>query len=138
MKTSRDVIRDLLPLYVAGEASADTRRLVAEAMAADPMLAAEADALRRADPTAVPGPPPVADRDREALRRIRSAVRTRSLLMGLAIFLSLLPFSFFWVDGELRLFALRDAPGIAIPALIAGIGCWVGYAAIGRRLARGI
>jgi anti-sigma factor RsiW len=137
MTPSRDVIRDLLPLYAAGEASADSARLVEAALAADPALAAEADAFRRADPSAGKAVPPAPDRDRAALSRIRSAVRLRSVLMGFAIFLTLLPFSFFYVDGQVKLFALRDAPGTAIPALLAGVGCWIAYAVVGRRLARG-
>jgi len=137
MMPSRDVVRDLLPLYAAGEASADTVRLVEQAMAADPVLAAEADAFRRADPGAVPGVSPSQDRDRAALARIRSVVRLRSLLMGFAIFLTLMPFSFLYGEGQLKLFALRDAPGMAIPALVGGGVCWVAYAMLGRRLARG-
>lgn len=39
MKISRDVIIDLLPLYLAGEASEDTRQLVEQFLADDPALA---------------------------------------------------------------------------------------------------
>lgn len=38
MKVSRDVIIDLLPLYLAGEASEDSRRLVEHFLAEDPAL----------------------------------------------------------------------------------------------------
>ena len=40
MEISEDVVRDLLPLYVAGEVSSDTQRLVQEYLAQDPTLAA--------------------------------------------------------------------------------------------------
>lgn len=39
MNVTRDVVVDLLPLYSAGEASADTRRLVEEFLQSDPELA---------------------------------------------------------------------------------------------------
>ena len=39
MKVTRDVILDLLPLYLAGEASADTRILVEKYLETDPKLA---------------------------------------------------------------------------------------------------
>ena len=45
MNLSSEVIRDLLPAYVAGEASADTCALVEESLAAHPELKAEAEAL---------------------------------------------------------------------------------------------
>ncbi len=91
MMPSRDVVRDLLPLYVA----------------AAPVLAAEVEALRNSDSTATPVPARAADGDRVAQARIREAVRTRSVLLG-----------------------------IAIPALVAGVGCWVGWFLLGRRISR--
>jgi anti-sigma factor RsiW len=136
MKPSRDVIRDLLPLYVAGEASPATVKLVDEALAGDPGLAAEEAVLRRGDPTAVPGPARPADSDRIALQRIREAVRERSLLLALAIFLTLAPFSFLYAGGQVKFFVLRDAPGMGMAALVAAAGCWVGWFLLGRRIGR--
>lgn len=43
MKVSREVIQDLLPLYLAGEVSEDTRILVEEYLETDPDLAAIID-----------------------------------------------------------------------------------------------
>ena len=54
MEPTRDVIKDLLPLYLAGEASADSRALVAEHLDRDPELAALARQWR----SQLPGPPP--------------------------------------------------------------------------------
>jgi anti-sigma factor RsiW len=39
MEITRDVILDLLPLYIAGEVSADSRHLVEKYLQADPELA---------------------------------------------------------------------------------------------------
>ena len=49
MEITRDVILDLLPLYVADEASQDTRALVEKYLAADPELAAIADRFRNVE-----------------------------------------------------------------------------------------
>ena len=54
MNLSRDVKRDLLTLVEAGEASADTRALVARWLAEDPELAREAAAARATVATLLP------------------------------------------------------------------------------------
>jgi len=46
MNVSRNVIHDLVPLYLADEASADTRALIEEFLAADPELAGEVARLQ--------------------------------------------------------------------------------------------
>jgi anti-sigma factor RsiW len=50
-KLTRDVISDLWPLYVTGEASPDTRRLVEEFLASDPTF--EKDAARGGERSAL-------------------------------------------------------------------------------------
>jgi anti-sigma factor RsiW len=54
MEATRDVILDLMPLYLAGEASADTQSLVNEYLERDPDLAQLARQWR----ARLPGPPP--------------------------------------------------------------------------------
>ena len=54
MKVTQNVIHDLLPAYLAGEASADTVALVEEFLRLDPELARTAEALRS---TPLPEPP---------------------------------------------------------------------------------
>ena len=49
MEISRNVILDLLPLYIADEASPETRALVEEYLDTDPELAKIADRLSRAE-----------------------------------------------------------------------------------------
>ena len=41
MNITRDVINDLLPVYLAGDASADTRALLEDYLRRDPALAAD-------------------------------------------------------------------------------------------------
>ncbi|MBN1269623.1 MAG: hypothetical protein JXB04_08550 [Kiritimatiellae bacterium] len=57
MKVTRDVVLDLLPLYLADEASADTQALVREYLETDPELAEIAKksaAMKLSDPTPAP------------------------------------------------------------------------------------
>src|SRR5262245_38765619 len=76
MNITRDIITDLWPLYVAGEASTDTRGLVEEFLRQDPEFfrllqdSREVDLLK----TAVPSLPP--DQEVQALNR------TKRLLHG--------------------------------------------------------
>lgn len=57
MDISRNVILDLLPLYIAGEASPETRALVGEYLESDPELARIAEKLSGAElPNEVPIP----------------------------------------------------------------------------------
>jgi len=51
MNITRNVILDLLPLYVAGEVSADTRALVEEYLETDPDLARVAEETAAMDKT---------------------------------------------------------------------------------------
>jgi hypothetical protein len=54
MNVTRDVVLDLLPLYLAGEASEDTQNLVQAYLEQDPDLAKLAGQWRKQ----LPGPPP--------------------------------------------------------------------------------
>ena len=56
MEVTRNVILDLLPLYLAGEASEDTRRLIEERMKTDPDLS---ELVMKAEMGELPGDIPV-------------------------------------------------------------------------------
>ena len=62
MNVTREVVVDLLPLYVSGEASPATRALVEAWLRDDPELAREAQALAAA-PVPVGGPAPFPDHE---------------------------------------------------------------------------
>jgi hypothetical protein len=85
MNVTRDVISDLWPLYQSGEASPDTKRLVAEYLANDPELATSL--ARDASPIpaglAVRSHPEAA---RVLLSRAKTLLRRRTLFLSLALF----------------------------------------------------
>jgi hypothetical protein len=134
MNVTAEVVKDLLPLYVAGEASADTRALVEEFLRTDAQLAALADALR--DQESRPAPPPAAPpgAERAALETTRSLLRRRSWLLGFALMLTALPLSFAFDSGGMRFLLLRDAPAFAVASWVIAAGLWAAFAHVARRL----
>ncbi len=85
MNISKEVIRDLLPVYVAGEASADTRALVARELVENAELRAEA-AMLGTVPIARATPP--VDLGLETLRRTQRLLRRRAVLSAFSVFFS--------------------------------------------------
>jgi len=126
MNVTKNVICDLFPLYVANECSVDSRDLVDEYLRKNPGLA---DELRRIVNTPVPtlATPAGAPDEVRSLCEARRRVRNQSLLMGLAIFFSLVPFSFL-ATGERTYWLLFEYPRTALIYGAIGIGCWVAYA----------
>jgi hypothetical protein len=131
MNITKDIINDLIPLYVANECSRDTRALIEEYLKQHPQQAGE---LARIISTPAPGAVPSAKGLDEvrSFREARRRLRRRSTLMALAIFFSLAPLSFFSGDGR-TWWMLRDAPGNAAVYGTMGVMLWVLYAADRRR-----
>ena len=126
MNVSKDIINDLIPLYVANDCSADTRALVEEYLQRNPQQAEE---VRRMINTPLPSvaPPARSLDETRAFREARRRLRRRSWLMALGIFFSVAPFSFVYSDGRLWWF-LRDAPGSALVYAALGVLFWIIYA----------
>jgi anti-sigma factor RsiW len=133
-----DVLRDLLPVYLAGEASPATRALIEEHLARDPELAslvreAAAENLSGlADLPVTPTGEPTFEK--AALDETRRALRLRSLLLGLAIAATLLPFSCVVDEDGLRFVLLSTAPEAVSLLLSAALCLWIGFWCVSRRL----
>ena len=85
MNVTKDVVLDLLPVYLAGEASADTRVLVEEYLHKDPDLAQRVrqqwtKGLGSAPPTTFP-----LDLELQALMRTHRLIWLQILLFGLMV-----------------------------------------------------
>lgn len=81
---SRNVIIDLLPAYIAGEASEETRRLVEEFAARDPRIAEllRSDALHGTPiPSRITAP---ADLEMKTIQRVRGSIRRQMMYVALA------------------------------------------------------
>ena len=139
MNITRDVITDLLPLYLAGEASADTRALLEIYLREHPDFAADvrAHAERSAALLAGSPAPPPPDHEKVTLERVRRFNRKRSYLLALAIAFTLIPFSFAFVGDDVRWVMVRDNPRQAVTLWLVAVACWICYVTMGRRV-RGI
>ncbi len=133
MKVTRDVINDLLPAYLAGEASADTVALVEEFLRQDPDLVRTVEALR-ANPLPELSIALRPTQEKETLNMTKRLLRWRGILMGLAMFLTMLPMSFVFTD-QITWTFMRDMPP-AVTALVwlGALACWGGFLYVRRRL----
>jgi hypothetical protein len=134
MKVTRDVIDDLLPAYLAGEASADTVTLVDEFLRQDPDLVRTVEALRARPLPEMPiGLRPT--QEKETLNMTKQLLRARGILMGLALFLTMLPLSFRFDNGRISWKFLEDMPPGATALVVLGaLSCWGGFLYARRRL----
>ncbi len=135
MNVTREVILDLLPVYLAGEASPATRSLVEEYMKQDVELAQRVRS-QWTENFAKLAPPP--ELELRSLRRTRRLLHAQWWLLGLGIgFLATaLSFRFSYGDGHFdgpHLLFLDD-PLAFIGCLAPGVACWIAYFIIRRRL----
>jgi hypothetical protein len=134
MNVTRDVIHDLLPAYLAGEVSADTKRLVEEFLLGDPDLARTVSSLR----AHLLPEPPIALRpthEKETLSMTKRLLRLRGILMGLGIFLTLLLFSQRNENGRITWTFLHNTPTpVTVLVFLAALACWGSYLYVRRRL----
>jgi hypothetical protein len=136
MNVPRDVLLDLLPVYLSGEASAATRQLVEEALRDDPQLAVR---LRTERELSLPGHPPELrpELELEALRRTRRLLGWQRWMFGLGIGCIALACSTRIDFRGARLTTIRplilDYPASFGTLLAIGIVCLLAYARLRAR-----
>lgn len=131
MKITRDVITDLLPVYLSGEASADTRTLIEEFLTENPEFAELiAEQGKPLEKTNINLPK---ENEMKTLENTKSLLRKRSLYLAFAIFFSLFTVSFKFGAGGIQ-WMWADSPIVAVVCLIVGVVMWVGYARTNRGL----
>lgn len=132
MNVTDNVVRDLLALYLAGEAHPDTRALVEEWLRTHPELARQVEQARRSDLPAVAAAasPPTAEK--RTLDRVRRRWRARSIVLGAAIYFSTLPLTVTFNSSGFQGLLIDNWPQ-RIVLLIIGAALWVVYVAMPRR-----
>lgn len=141
MTVEREVILDLLPLYLAGEVSPATRALVEEHLRGDPELArlVAAEGARALARIAPPAPPP--ELELRALRRTRRLLAAQRWLFAIGASVTLSAFSaqISFAGGRLEdaHFLLRGHPAIFAGCLLVGLSCFAAYGVLRRRRGRG-
>lgn len=134
MILTRDLVRDLLPLYASGEASAETRQVVEQWLATDPVLAAELAALRDDQPA--PGVPRdrLLDTERTVIEQTRRLLRRRAWWLSAAILLTALVSLSLFYRYEGMHFPLQRFVALEYGAVIAAVVCWALFIRTTRRL----
>jgi anti-sigma factor RsiW len=134
MKVTRDVITDLLPIYVSGEASADTHALVEEFFKQDPAFARLAQDERSRTmlhPVPLHLPP---EHEKATLARTKRLLRWRTNLFTYALMFTAAIFATM-IQTQAGGLVIKPALtfGVIISVLLALAG-WIGYFVADRRL----
>ena len=135
MHITRNVILDLLPLYLANELSDDSRALVEEFLATDPQLASLAEQASQTmtlEPITIPL---TKDDEMKSFQRTKQLMNQQSLLMAVAFFLTLLPLSIRGGSEGIR-WAWAEQPIVAGVSLVAAAILWIVYISLSRQLSR--
>ena len=131
MNVTRDVVKDLLTVYLAGDASSDTRALVEDWLRTDPELARQAEEAGRVELPVTPAMAPTIEK--RALDRTQRHVRWRMILLGLAIYVSTLPLTVTFNSAGFSGLLIDNWPERWVVIAIA-LGLWTIYGRMSRRL----
>lgn len=126
MNVTRDVILDLLPLYLAGEASEDTQALVEYYLETDPKLA------RRAEESDVPDDIPIPLTEEDEMKAFKKAKRLM-IQHNLFLILAIL-FTFLFAMG-LTFIADERPIGPMVFLLVAGL-FWALFYRVNKQLSQ--
>ena len=133
MNVQREVILDLVPLYLSGEASPATKQLVEQYAQqhtdiADLISDASVDVFAEREEYSLPK-----ELEMKSMERTKLLLRIRSIILGISIFLSLLPLSIRGSSEGVRwLWSGAEGYALAIGALAAF--AWFSYAILHRKL----
>jgi len=131
MKITRDVITDLLPVYLSGEASADTKALIESFLHDDPEFAkliGENDAFLPDGQINLSK-----DTEMDTLNKTKKLLRDRSTYLAFTIFFLLLPASFRVGEAGFQ-WLWADMPLSIVFFLACGILFGIQYERISRKL----
>ena len=131
MKITRDVITDLLPVYLSGEASADTKALIESFLHDDPEFAkliGDNDAFLPDGQINLSK-----DTEMDTLNKTKKLLRDRSTYLAFTIFFLLLPASFRVGEAGFQ-WLWADMPLSIVFFLACGILFGIQYGRISRKL----
>jgi hypothetical protein len=132
MVVPREAILDLLPLYAAGEAKAETRAMVDAYLEQDETLRLEIerDGLAVTPELQLAEPGPSADTELRSLRRAQGLLRWQRRLYSWALALTVVSLGGVgWIqNGKFSFhFFLSDYPQFFYPCISIAASCWINY-----------
>lgn len=126
MKVTREVILDLIPLYLSGDASDDTVKLVESFFESDPEFGKQVkNDSDKLFPTNI-SKPQKKEIEMKSLIKTKKMIKLRSYLLGFAIFFSLVPFSFL-AKPEKAFWLLTEAPSSSMVYATFAVLFWIAY-----------
>jgi predicted anti-sigma-YlaC factor YlaD len=135
MNIPKEVIQDLLPVYLAGEASPATRAWIEQQLVQDLELAGQLRQQMAENIVSAPPPLPPPELELIALRRTRRMMTLLRWLFGLGMAFTAIALA---LEITFRPFTLRllllDNPAQLGPCLAVGVACWVAYFLLRSRL----
>lgn len=133
MNITREVITDLLPLYLSGEASEDSRLLIQKYLEQDPEFAHQIELSHKDEfkLTAVPTP----NKELAALNKTKRLLNLRSWLLGIALFLTASLFGIRDIGNGVEWLWTGLPWGFAV-CLITAVSAWIAYMTLRHRLNR--
>jgi len=139
MSVPKEVILDLLPVYLAGEASPATRAWLEQQLSQDAELAERLRTHRLLSPnqgTQLPSPPSVPpELALRALQRTRRLMTRLRWLFGLGMAFTASAFSLEFSVSPVKIrLLIFDYPEPLGVSLLIGIACWIAYFQLRRRL----
>ena len=128
----RNVILDLLPAYVGGEASRETRALVEEFAKGDPGIEKllRAGTLAAISTNTMPRPETA---ELQALKRMKRRVNKQSWYLGLAIFFTLFAVTFNIGPDGIH-WTWYELPRVAVLSCAVAVFFWLAYAESRKRI----
>ena len=132
MNISRDVVKDLIAVYLAGEASADTRALVESYLKTDPELAKDVEAAGHATLGLPPTHMPTAEK--QTLEATQQQLKVRTSTLVVAMIFTVLPLTFVFHGTTITFLLIRDAPVIGLAWWATAAIMWIWHLMIRRRL----
>ena len=134
MTISDAVMNDLLTMYLAGEASAETRALVESHARANPSFAAR---LRAAGAITVPvasADAAAPDQELRVLNRTRQFILLRTIFCAGGVLFTLLPLVFKFGSAGVEFLILGREPGLMWSFWSVAIASWVAFAIMNKRV----
>lgn len=123
IEVTQDVIEDLLPVYLSGDVSKDTKALVEEYLRQDPQMRARLEQAKTAFPPAAPDP--AIDMEKRALAATQKLFEHRFTLCIWAYAVSFAVFSFRFKNNHIDWLLYRDWPAVSFVLLGVAAVLWV-------------
>jgi anti-sigma factor RsiW len=129
---SRDIVKDLITVYLAGDASADTRAFVESYLKTDPELSRDVEAARGTTLELPEARMPTAEK--QALEATRQQLKNRTSTLVVAMVFTVLPLTFAFHGTTITFLLIRDAPFIGIAWWVTAAIMWIWHVRLRQRL----